>query len=67
MKPMPLPIPRKSVLRHKSGWRLELDRDALELAAEALRQAHDALGTITGRVAPDDLLGHIFSAFCIGK
>ena len=47
--------------------RAELDRDALELAAEALRQAHDALGTITGRVAPDDLLGHIFSAFCIGK
>ena len=45
----------------------ELDHDTLELAAEALRQAHDALGEITGRVAPDDLLGHIFSAFCIGK
>lgn len=29
MKPMPLPIPRKSVLRHKSGWRLELDRDEI--------------------------------------
>ena len=45
----------------------ELGHEALELAAEALRQGHDALGEITGRVAPDDLLGHIFSAFCIGK
>jgi tRNA modification GTPase len=39
----------------------------LDLAAEALRQAHDALGEVTGRVRPDDLLGHIFSTFCIGK
>ncbi|HST44006.1 MAG TPA: tRNA uridine-5-carboxymethylaminomethyl(34) synthesis GTPase MnmE [Luteimonas sp.] len=38
-----------------------------ELAAEALRVAHDALGEITGRVAPDALLGHIFATFCIGK
>ncbi len=44
-----------------------LDTGALELAAEALRASHDALGEITGRVAPDDLLGHIFSTFCIGK
>jgi tRNA modification GTPase len=44
-----------------------LEQGALELAAEALRAAHDALGEITGRVAPDDLLGHIFSTFCIGK
>jgi tRNA modification GTPase len=40
---------------------------ALDLAAEALRCGHDALGEITGRVVPDALLGHIFSAFCIGK
>jgi tRNA modification GTPase len=44
-----------------------LDAGALELTAEALRTSHDALGEITGRVAPDDLLGHIFSSFCIGK
>lgn len=44
-----------------------LDRDRLELAAESLRLGHDSLGEITGRVAPDDLLGHIFSTFCIGK
>ncbi|OHE83901.1 MAG: tRNA uridine-5-carboxymethylaminomethyl(34) synthesis GTPase MnmE [Lysobacterales bacterium RIFOXYD1_FULL_69_11] len=45
----------------------ELVRDSLDLAAEALRQSHDALGEITGRVHADDLLGHIFSSFCIGK
>jgi tRNA modification GTPase len=32
-----------------------------------MRQAHDRLGEITGRVRADDLLGHIFSSFCIGK
>ena len=41
--------------------------EALELTAEALRAAHDAIGAITGRVGADDLLGHIFSSFCIGK
>jgi len=38
-----------------------------ELAAEELRLAHDALGEITGRMSSDDLLGEIFSRFCIGK
>ncbi|MBW8807327.1 MAG: tRNA uridine-5-carboxymethylaminomethyl(34) synthesis GTPase MnmE, partial [Lysobacter sp.] len=47
--------------------RAQLDHEMLDLAAEALRQAHDALGEITGRVRADDLLGHIFSSFCIGK
>jgi len=45
----------------------QLAAEALELAAESLRAAHDALGEITGRVAPDALLGHIFGSFCIGK
>lgn len=38
-----------------------------ELLAEDLRQAQNALGEITGQVTSDDLLGHIFSQFCIGK
>ncbi|MDH3286176.1 MAG: tRNA uridine-5-carboxymethylaminomethyl(34) synthesis GTPase MnmE [Betaproteobacteria bacterium] len=38
-----------------------------ELFAEELRLAQAALGTITGEVTPDDLLGEIFSRFCIGK
>ena len=40
---------------------------ALELLAEELRLAHDALGEITGAFTADDLLGEIFSRFCIGK
>jgi tRNA modification GTPase trmE len=38
-----------------------------ELAAEELRQAQHALGEITGAYSSDDLLGAIFSSFCIGK
>jgi tRNA modification GTPase len=40
---------------------------ALELFAEELRMAQEHLGQITGRILPDDLLGKIFSQFCIGK
>jgi tRNA modification GTPase len=40
---------------------------ALDLLAEELRCAHHALGEITGQVSADDLLGVIFSSFCIGK
>nr|MDQ2735784.1 tRNA uridine-5-carboxymethylaminomethyl(34) synthesis GTPase MnmE [Pseudomonadota bacterium] len=40
---------------------------ALELVAEELRSAHDALGEITGAYSVDDLLGAIFGRFCIGK
>lgn len=39
----------------------------LDLVAEELRQAQLALGEITGEVTSDDLLGRIFSSFCIGK
>ena len=45
----------------------KLDDRVLDLLAEELRLAHDALGTITGQISADDLLGHIFSSFCIGK
>ena len=40
---------------------------ALELVAEELRTAHEALGEVTGAFTADDLLGAIFSRFCIGK
>lgn len=39
----------------------------LEILAEELRYAHNALSTITGEFSADDLLGEIFSKFCIGK
>jgi len=38
-----------------------------ELLAEDLRAAQDSLGEITGQLTPDELLGKIFSSFCIGK
>jgi tRNA modification GTPase len=38
-----------------------------ELVAEDCRMAHQVLGQIVGTVSPDDLLGEIFSSFCIGK
>jgi tRNA modification GTPase len=38
-----------------------------ELVAENLRSAQTALNSITGEFTPDDLLGEIFSKFCIGK
>ena len=40
---------------------------ALDLLAEDLRQAQLHLGSITGAFSADDLLGEIFSKFCIGK
>lgn len=52
---------------HADEARAEFAREALELAAESLRAAHDAVGEITGRVLPDALLGHVFANFCIGK
>lgn len=39
----------------------------MELFAEELRLSQEALGKITGEFSPDDLLGEIFSRFCIGK
>ncbi|MGB1272235.1 MAG: tRNA modification GTPase, partial [Endozoicomonas sp.] len=48
--------------------RLQLEHmGAGELLAEDLRQAQKALGEITGAFTSDDLLGRIFSSFCIGK
>ncbi|WP_019880775.1 MULTISPECIES: tRNA uridine-5-carboxymethylaminomethyl(34) synthesis GTPase MnmE [unclassified Methylophilus] len=44
-----------------------LQMHAAELVAEELRCAQEALGSITGEFTPDDLLGEIFSRFCIGK
>ncbi len=44
-----------------------VDRGSPELMADELRQAHDALGEILGRTLADDVLGEIFSRFCIGK
>jgi len=47
--------------------RAQDNRHALELMAEELRLAQEAVNEITGEFTPDDLLGVIFSRFCIGK
>jgi tRNA modification GTPase len=46
---------------------LKAKSQALDLLAEELRLAQNALGDITGEFTSDDLLGVIFSKFCIGK
>lgn len=46
---------------------LAKDGENLELLAEELRLAQNALNSITGEFTSDDLLGKIFSQFCIGK
>ncbi len=58
---------------HRALGHLDTAAEALaataagELLAEDLRQAQRALGEITGAFSADDLLGRIFSGFCIGK
>jgi tRNA modification GTPase len=53
-------------LEQAAGW-LAAEAEHLDLLAEELRLAQVALGEITGEFTADDLLGEIFSRFCIGK
>ena len=46
---------------------VSLPAPPLDLVAEELRLAHEQLGSITGRMSADELLGEIFGRFCIGK
>ncbi len=50
-----------------AGSHFAADAQALDLLAEELRLAQNALSEITGEFTSDDLLGAIFSNFCIGK
>jgi tRNA modification GTPase len=43
------------------------ERASFELVAEELRQAHQALGEVTGETSSDAVLGAVFATFCIGK
>ena len=52
---------------HVVAAQLRARERAGELLAEELRLAQQALSEITGAFTPDDLLGRIFSSFCIGK
>lgn len=59
-------LQRTLAYAHDAQRRL-LEGATPELAAEELRLAQQALSEITGAVSSDDLLGRIFSSFCIGK
>ncbi len=50
-----------------AGEHASQDDQVLDLFAEELRLAHESLCKITGQFTSDDLLGEIFSSFCIGK
>jgi tRNA modification GTPase len=52
---------------HQANACLQAKVPALDLLAEELRLSQNALNTITGEFSSDDLLGVIFSSFCIGK
>lgn len=58
---------RRAAGHFESGRKALDETKAGELLAEELRLAQEALGEITGAVSSDDLLGRIFSEFCIGK
>ena len=57
----------QEVAGHLRGAAAQLQHRAGELAAEDLRQAQRCLSEITGEFTSEDLLGRIFSTFCIGK
>lgn len=57
----------KALLHIKEAKNQLIKCKAFELAAEELRYAQDKLGSIVGKVSSDELLGEIFSQFCIGK
>lgn len=58
----------RAALEHvECALRVAQDGGMMDLFAEELRLAGQALGSILGETTPDDLLGMIFSKFCIGK
>jgi len=58
---------RRARAHVEEAHRLLTERHAGELVAQELTDAQKQLGEITGEVSSDDLLGRIFSSFCIGK
>jgi len=58
---------RRARAHAETAHTLLAERHAGELVAQELRDAHQALGEITGEVSSDELLGRIFTSFCIGK
>jgi len=74
-----IPIPSEDALallpRHEAHLQeamqslqlAEANCSVRELAAASLRNALNSIGSISGNVTPDDVIGEVFSSFCIGK
>lgn len=70
-----LPRHRRALAETRVALRAGIERtgdDAGALSdpaavADALRAALDALGELTGRISPDDVIGRVFATFCVGK
>jgi len=58
---------QRARMHFEAGRQLLAEQRAGEMFAEELRLAHQALGEIVGGTSSDDLLGRIFTEFCIGK
>lgn len=56
-----------AAMEHVATARGHVEQGYGDLAAEEMRAVQEALGTIIGATSVDDLLGEIFSSFCIGK
>lgn len=56
-----------AAIAHVAAARGHVDHGHGDLAAEEMREVQHALGTIVGATSVEDLLGEIFSSFCIGK
>lgn len=57
----------QTAFEHITAAKDNLEFGDLVLCAQEMREAQDFIGTITGKVTSDDILGIIFSTFCIGK
>ena len=59
----------KELLHEANKFLKQASKDVCtpELTANCLRDALNSIGGITGKVTPDEVLGKIFSSFCIGK
>ncbi len=62
-------LPRHARALSEAAKRLRdaVEVESPEVVASSLRLALDAFGEVTGRISPDDVIGRIFSTFCVGK
>lgn len=62
-----VPRHRRALAEGDDHLRRAAELDDPELVAQSLRAALDAIGELIGRISPDDVIGRVFSTFCVGK